>query len=165
MANYRDRFRSQVMEAFADDYLAGRTPIPCVAYNSRFKFDALLERAQVFGASAGVASGHYARVDVDPESGLWRLRRAEDLDKDQTYFLFELTQEQLSGRAHSPLGDLKKAEVRDRARDARPPITADKPESQEICFVPDGDYAAAVERIRPEVAVPGVGDIVDGEGS
>jgi tRNA-specific 2-thiouridylase len=160
VANYTERFREEVVKAFADAYLAGRTPIPCVPCNSRFKFEYLTERARVFGADA-VASGHYARVDVDPETGLRRLRRAEDASKDQTYFLFELTQAQL-GAVHFPLGGMKKAEVRAVAR--RLGLgTADKPESQEICFVPDGDYAAAVERIRP-AALPGEGEIVDGRG-
>ncbi len=157
VANYRERFRREVQEAFADAYLAGRTPIPCVTCNSRFKFEYLLERARVFGAPV-VASGHYARVDVDPDTGLRRLRRAVDATKDQSYFLFELTQEQLSC-VRFPLGGLTKAEVRERAR-ALALVTAEKPESQEICFVPDGDYAAAVERIRPD-AMPGQGDIVD----
>ena len=161
VANYSDRFREEVVEAFADAYLAGRTPIPCVPCNSRFKFEYLMERARVFGA-ASVASGHYARVDVDPETGLRRLRRAEDASKDQTYFLFELTQAQLAA-VHFPLGAMKKTEVRAVARRLGL-ATADKPESQEICFVPDGDYAAAVERIRPE-ALPGEGEIVDRRGA
>jgi len=160
VANYRERFDREVKEAFADAYLAGRTPIPCVTCNSRFKFEYLLERARVFGAG-GVASGHYARVDRDSDTGEWRLRRAADANKDQTYFLFELTQEQLAA-VRFPLGALEKPEVRAHAR--RLGLgTAEKAESQEICFVPDGDYAAAVERIRPG-ALPGEGAIVDGEG-
>jgi tRNA-specific 2-thiouridylase len=161
VANYTERFRQEVVEAFADAYLAGRTPIPCIPCNSRFKFEYLMERARVFGAAA-VASGHYARVDRDPGTGRHRLRRAADATKDQTYFLFELTQEQL-GALHFPLGDLKKAEVRAIARRLGLE-TADKPESQEICFVPDGDTPGAVERIRP-AALPGEGDIVDGRGA
>ncbi len=160
VANYRERFREEVQEAFADAYLSGRTPIPCVTCNSRFKFEYLLERARVFGAPV-VASGHYARVDVDPDTGLRRLRRAVDAGKDQTYFLFELTQEQLAA-VRFPLGELTKAQVRERARQLALG-TAEKPESQEICFVPDGDVAAAVERIRPG-ALPGEGEIVDLEG-
>ncbi len=161
VANYADRFREEVMESFADEYLAGRTPIPCVACNSKFKFDYLLERARVFRA-ARVASGHYARVDEDPETGLRRLRRAADESKDQSYFLFELGQAQLHA-VHFPLGDLKKAEVRERAR-VLGLKTADKPESQEICFVPDGDYARVVEALRPD-ALPGEGEIVDADGT
>ena len=160
VANYKERFDREVKQAFADAYLAGRTPIPCVTCNSRFKFEYLLERARVFGADA-VASGHYARSDVDPATGRRRLLRAADADKDQTYFLFELTQEQLAA-VRFPLGELKKSEVRAHAR--RLGLgTAEKPESQEICFVPDGDYAAAVERIRPD-ALPGEGEIVASDG-
>ena len=160
VANDTDRFRSEVVEAFADDYLAGRTPIPCVACNSRFKFDRLAERARVFGASR-VASGHYARIDRDPDTGRLRLRRAVDRDKDQTYFLFELSQAQLAA-AIFPLGELTKGEVRAVARRCGL-ATAEKPESQEICFVPDGRAARAVERIRPQ-ALPGEGEIVDADG-
>jgi tRNA-specific 2-thiouridylase len=161
IANYGDSFRRMVQEVFADEYLAGRTPIPCVTCNTKFKFEYLIERAQVFGASC-VASGHYARIDDDPETGLKRLRTAADVSKDQTYFLFELKQEQLSAVLF-PLGSMVKSEVRAHARRLGLE-TAGKAESQEICFVPDGDYAAAVERIRPE-ALPGEGDIVDANGT
>ena len=160
VANYRERFQREVIDEFASDYLAGRTPIPCVACNQRFKFEYLLERAKVFGAAA-VASGHYARVDRDPETDRFRLRRAVDARKDQTYFLFGLSQAQLAA-VEFPLGEMTKAEVRERARSLGL-ATADKPESQEICFVPDGDYAGAVERARPD-ALPGEGEIVDAEG-
>ncbi len=160
VANYQERFEREVKQAFADAYLAGRTPIPCVTCNSRFKFDYLLERARAFGAER-VASGHYARVDRDPATGRFRLRRAADAAKDQSYFLFELCQAQLAC-LELPLGELSKAEVRARAR-ALGLATADKPESQEICFVPDGDYARVVEELRP-AALPGEGEIVDTEG-
>ncbi len=160
VANYAERFRREVIEAFADDYLAGRTPIPCVACNTRFKFAYLLERARLFGARR-VATGHYARVDRDPETGRWRLRRAVDRSKDQSYFLFQLEQAQLAA-IEFPLGTLTKAEVRERARRLGL-ATAEKPESQEICFVPQGGYARVVEALRPD-ALPGEGDIVDGEG-
>ncbi|HEX5066309.1 MAG TPA: tRNA 2-thiouridine(34) synthase MnmA [Myxococcota bacterium] len=160
VVNYQERFRREVMEAFADSYLAGRTPIPCLSCNKSFKFDYLLERARVLGAPR-VASGHYARVDVDPETGLRRLRRAADTAKDQTYFLFQLDQAQLEA-LELPLGDLCKEEVRAQAR-ALGLVTAEKAESQEICFVPDGDYARVVEALRPD-ALPGRGEIVDGAG-
>lgn len=160
VANYAERFRAEVIESFADAYLAGRTPIPCIACNTRFKFAHLLERARVFGAQR-VATGHYARVDRDPESGLWCLRRAVDRNKDQSYFLFQLNQAQLAA-VDFPLGALTKREVREQARRLGL-ATADKPESQEICFVPDGGYAQVVEALRPD-ALPGEGEIVDGEG-
>jgi tRNA-specific 2-thiouridylase len=160
VANLAEAFRREVVEPFADAYLAGRTPLPCVACNKRFKFDRLLERARVLGASR-VVTGHYARVDTDPATGLRRLRRARDARKDQSYFLFNLDQAQLA-RVWLPLGELAKDEVRARAR-ALGLATADKPESQEICFVPDGDYARVVEALRPEARGRG-GVFVDREG-
>jgi tRNA-specific 2-thiouridylase len=160
VANYAERFRAEVIEAFADDYLAGRTPIPCVACNTRFKFAYLLERARLLGAQR-VATGHYARVDRDPRTGLWRLRRAADRAKDQSYFLFQLDQAQLAA-IEFPLGALTKSAVRERARRLGL-ATAEKPESQEICFVPQGGYAEVVEALRPD-ALPGEGDIVDAAG-
>jgi len=160
VANYRDRFRAEVMEPFADAYLQGRTPIPCVACNRRFKFAHLLQRARALGASR-VATGHYARIACAGPGGPLRLLRARDAAKDQTYFLFDLGQEELRHAAF-PLGGLCKEEVRERAR-ALGLATADKPESQEICFVPGGDYARVVESLRPE-AVPGEGDVVDASG-
>lgn len=157
VANYRDRFRSEVIEAFADEYLAGRTPIPCVACNQRFKFHHLMERAAALGAER-VATGHYARVERDAATGRQRLLRGRDRNKDQSYYLFDLSQAQLA-RIEFPLGELAKPEVRERARKLGL-RTAEKPESQEICFVPDGDYARVVEAIRPE-RLPGEGEIVD----
>ena len=160
VANYKESFQREVIDVFADEYLAGRTPIPCVACNKRFKFDYLMERASVFGASS-IATGHYARVRRDPQSGRFELRRARDLNKDQTYFLFQLDQSQLS-RILFPLGELTKEEVRQRARGLGLK-TADKPESQEICFVPSGDYVDVVEALRPEARTRG-GEIVDTRG-
>ncbi len=160
VANYADSFRREVVESFADAYLAGRTPIPCVVCNKRFKFDQLMDRAGMLGASA-VATGHYARVERDPETDRFVLRRAVDRAKDQTYFLFQLDQSQLE-RIRFPLGSLTKQQVRERARELGL-RTADKPESQEICFVPDGDYARVVEAVRPEAASR-PGEIVDAEG-
>ncbi len=161
VANYTEMFQREVIDVFADEYLAGRTPIPCVACNKKFKFDYLMERADIFGAR-GVATGHFARITQDPRSGRFELRRPRDLQKDQTYFLFQLDQKQLS-KTLFPLGELTKKEVRERAR--RLGLrTADKPESQEICFVPQGDYAEVVEAIRPEAAERG-GEIVNGQGA
>ena len=161
VANYRDSFQREVIDVFADEYLAGRTPIPCVACNKRFKFDHLMERAMVFGASS-VATGHYARVLRDPQTGRFELRRARDLQKDQTYFLFQLDQSQLA-RIRFPLGELTKEGVRKRARELGL-RTAEKPESQEICFVPGGTYAEVVEALRPEASSRG-GEIVDTQGT
>lgn len=161
VANYADQFREEVIESFADEYLAGRTPIPCVTCNSRFKFEHLMSRAGVFG-SESVATGHYARIEVDDATGRARLFRSRDRRKDQSYFLFELTQKQLA-RARFPLGEMSKDEVRKLARELGL-ATADKAESQEICFVPDGDYAAVVEKMRPE-AMAATGEIVDREGN
>jgi tRNA-specific 2-thiouridylase len=157
VANHRERFRREVIESFAASYLRGRTPIPCVACNTHFKFESLWQRARVFGATR-VASGHYARIDLDPETGLLRLRRAADLRKDQSYFLFQLRQEQLA-HCWFPLGEFSKQQVRRRARELGL-ATAEKPESQEICFVPGGDYAAVVEQLRPEARERG-GQLVD----
>lgn len=161
VANYAEAFGREVIEDFADSYLAGRTPIPCVACNKQFKFDHLLERAKVFGAER-VATGHYARIRRDPETGAARLYRSVNRDKDQTYFLFPLDQQQLRS-ASFPIGEMSKDEVRAHARTLGLG-TADKPESQEICFVPDGDYAKVVEKIRPE-AVGFGGEILDTDGN
>jgi tRNA-specific 2-thiouridylase len=157
VANYAEAFGREVIEDFADSYLAGRTPIPCIACNKSFKFDHLLERAKAFGAKR-VATGHYARVTQDEETGEARLFRAVHRAKDQSYFLFPLDQAQLR-RSLFPIGEMTKQEVRERARDLGLG-TADKPESQEICFVPDGDYAKVVETIRP-AALALRGKIVD----
>ena len=160
VADYAEAFEREVVLPFADAYLAGRTPIPCVVCNQRFKFGRLLERAHALGARS-VATGHYARIGVDAASGRPTLLRAADASKDQSYFLFDLDAARL-GRIRFPVGELDKAAVRGRAR-ALGLATADKPESQEICFVPDGDYARVVERVRPE-ALRGPGDVVDETG-
>ena len=143
IVNFEREFEQTVVSNFVNEYVAGRTPIPCSHCNSDLKFATLLDRSLAYGAEA-VATGHYARIAMDPETGHHSLRRGLDAAKDQSYFLFSLTQEQLS-RASFPVGDLSKDAVRDVARRLGLPV-ADKPDSQEICFVPDGDYAAFVER-------------------
>jgi tRNA-specific 2-thiouridylase len=161
VADYRHQFREEVIEPFADAYLSGRTPIPCVVCNERFKFRRLLEEGRALGARA-LATGHYARIDTDAGTGKRRLRRARDTQKDQSYFLFRLGPEQLRHTLF-PLGDLTKSEVREKAR-ALGLGTAEKAESQEICFAADADYARLVEEIRAE-GLPGEGEIVDRQGA
>jgi len=147
VVNLEDEFERDVVRPFVTKYLDGLTPSPCVACNSFLKFDKLVELAKT--ADAGkVATGHYARVEFNEESGRWLLLRAVNRAKDQSYFLFELTQEQLS-YAMFPLGEMTKAEVRAIAAAAGLP-TAQKPESQEICFIPDGNYAQFIERYLEE---------------
>jgi tRNA-uridine 2-sulfurtransferase len=138
--NLEERFQETVISNFVHEYASGRTPLPCAHCNSDLKFSTLLERARGFG-SQSVATGHYARIERSAE-GRWRLRRSVDRDKDQSYFLFSLTQEQLSG-AVFPVGSLSKPAVRAEAHRLGLAV-ADKPDSQEICFVPDDDYAAFV---------------------
>ena len=159
VANYRDAFRREVIEPFAAEYLRGRTPIPCVACNRVLKFDLLLRRARALGAR-GVATGHYARL-VRRADGALELHRARDRQKDQSYFLFDVPSEALAS-LDFPLGDLEKPRVREIARELGL-VTADKPESQGICFVPDGNVRGALARLRPESSL-GPGEIVDTAG-
>ena len=140
--NFERAFEQTVVRPFVADYLAGRTPIPCTRCNNDVKFDQLLSTARQIGAER-IATGHYARVRRNPETSRHELWRAVDDSKDQTYFLFGLTQEQL-GRAYFPLGEMTKQEVRDIARRLAVPV-AEKPESQEICFVPSGSYVRFIE--------------------
>jgi tRNA-uridine 2-sulfurtransferase len=137
VVNHEDRFERDVVRPFVQEYLSGRTPIPCSLCNNHLKFDQLLTVAQQIGADA-VATGHYARVEFDDARGRWLLKRPTDRSKDQTYFLFGLTQEQLS-RTLFPLGGMNKPDVRDLARKHGLAL-AEKPDSQQICFVPGGDY-------------------------
>jgi tRNA-specific 2-thiouridylase len=143
IVNFEREFNAHVVSNFVAEYAAGRTPIPCVHCNGDLKFATLAERAQGFGADA-VATGHYARVERDAGSGRLLLKRGIDEGKDQSYFLFTLTQAQLA-HACFPVGALDKQAVRARARALDLPV-ADKPDSHEICFVPDGDQAAFVAR-------------------
>ena len=153
--NFERQFQETVISNFVHEYASGRTPLPCAHCNSDLKFATLLERARGLGAEQ-VATGHYARVEQTAD-GRWLLKRSADPAKDQSYFLFSLTQAQLAS-AVFPVGALKKTEVRDQARRLGLNV-AEKPDSQEICFVPDGDYASFVARNQP--AVERGGAIVD----
>ena len=157
--NFERQFDAAVVSTFVREYAVGRTPIPCVQCNGELKFAHLLDRAAAFGADA-VATGHYARLDRDTDSGRTLLRRGLDPGKDQSYFLFTLTQAQLA-RALFPVGHLHKAEVRAYAR-ARGLAVADKPDSQELCFIADGNTARFVEARLPAVAR--VGPLRDQQG-
>jgi len=138
VVNHEERFEQDVVRPFVADYLSGRTPIPCSLCNNHLKFDQLLLTARQIGADC-IATGHYARNEYDASRRRWLLKRPADHAKDQTYFLFGLTQEQLS-RTLFPLGEMRKPEVRDEARRQGLTVLAEKPDSQEICFVPGGDY-------------------------
>ena len=157
--DFEAEFRSLVVDPFTASYHQGRTPIPCSECNTLLKFDHLLRRVRGMGAEQ-LATGHYARIGRDPVSGRCTLSRGVDVDKDQSYFLHGLTQETLE-HVLFPVGALSKQEVRERARNHGLP-NADKPESQDICFIPDGDYRSFVQRQdpRPDTA----GEIVDTEG-
>ncbi|HQR40754.1 MAG TPA: tRNA 2-thiouridine(34) synthase MnmA, partial [Blastocatellia bacterium] len=167
VVNLEEAFERSVVAPFVESYLAGETPIPCVSCNTKLKFAQLVTLARQVGAHR-VATGHYARIRFDEERGRWILSKARHLEKDQTYFLFEMTQKQLSV-AMFPLGEMTKDEVRARARAAGLP-TSDKPESQEICFIPDNDYARFIEDYLGEAGardarLPEGGEIVGVDGA
>jgi tRNA-uridine 2-sulfurtransferase len=147
LVNEQERFEQDVVRPFVSEYLAGRTPIPCSLCNNHLKFDQLLLRARQFGADR-IATGHYARNEFDPERGRWILKRPADRSKDQTYFLFGLTQEQLS-RTLFPLGNYTKPQVREIAAEHKLALAA-KPDSQEICFIPGGDYKRFIDAYLDE---------------
>lgn len=151
IVNFESRFDQQVVSNFVREYARGRTPIPCAHCNADLKFATLLERALGYGAAL-LATGHYARVERGAD-GRYVLRRGADRGKDQSYFLFSLTQEQLA-RASFPVGHLDKHGVRAEARRLGLRVAA-KPDSQEICFVPDGNYTGFIERTAPDVVRPG----------
>ncbi len=140
--NLEDQFERDVVQPFVEEYLSGRTPIPCTRCNHYIKFDRFLELAAGAGADY-IATGHYARIDFNERTGRWELRRGRDAAKDQTYFLWGLKQEQMA-RTLFPLGHLTKPEVRALAAGLGVPV-AQKNDSQEICFVPNGDYAAFID--------------------
>src|SRR5208283_1015973 len=147
VVNQQDRFEQDVVRPFVKEYLAGRTPIPCSLCNDHLKFDQLLITARQIGADR-IATGHYARNEYDPDRGRWILKRPSDTSKDQTYFLFGLTQEQLS-RTLFPLGGYTKPRVREMAHELGI-ATANKPDSQEICFIPGGDYKKFIDAYLAE---------------
>ncbi|MFN7922948.1 MAG: tRNA 2-thiouridine(34) synthase MnmA [Bryobacteraceae bacterium] len=164
VVNFEDRFEEQVVKPFIEQYLEGRTPIPCTLCNNFVKFDRFIDLARGVGASK-VATGHYARIRFDEPTGRYQLLRAVDASKDQTYFLFGLTQEQLAATMF-PLGEFPKSRVREMARELGIAV-ADKQDSQEICFVPNGDYAAFIDAYHREKGVPREairGEIVDTAG-
>jgi len=150
VVNFERQFEEQVVKPFVDEYLAGRTPIPCTLCNNYIKFDRFLEMADSVGAHY-IATGHYARIRHNEAHGRYQLLRAVDDSKDQTYFLFGLTQQQLA-RTLFPLGELTKPAVRDLARSMDLAV-ASKGDSQEICFVPNGDYAAFMNAYLKETGV------------
>src|SRR5256712_1310552 len=159
--NLEREFERDVVQPFVTSYLNGETPIPCVACNSRLKFASLDRLALSLGCEK-VATGHYARVEFDPATNRYRLLRGLDPQKDQSYFLWELTQDQLS-RSMFPLGEMSKPDAREAARRHKLAV-AEKSESQEICFVPDGDYAGFIGRYLAAEdqngRLPGAGEIV-----
>ena len=163
--NLEREFERDVVAPFVASYLKGETPIPCVSCNSRLKFASLDRLAASLGCEK-VATGHYARVEHDSTADRYRLLRGLNHQKDQSYFLWELTQDQLS-RALFPLGEMSKPEVREVARQNQMAI-AEKQESQEICFVPDGDYAGFIDRYleaeNTSEQIPARGELVDSQG-
>src|ERR1044072_7377827 len=164
--NLERHFERDVVQAFVSSYLSGETPIPCVSCNSRLKF-ASLDRLAVSLGCEKVATGHYARVEFDEAANRYKLLRGKNEQKDQSYFLWELTQPQLS-RALFPLGEMSKPEARHAARQHGLNGVSEKKESQEICFVPDGNYAGFIDRyLEAENAterLPGAGEIVNAAG-
>ena len=164
VVNFEQRFEEQVVKPFIVEYLAGRTPIPCTLCNNFIKFDQFLDMASGVGAGQ-IATGHYARISYDDSTGRHQMRKSVDAAKDQTYFLFGLQQEQLA-RTQFPLGGFTKPQVRELARDLELPV-AEKPDSQEICFVPNGDYASFIDAYFREQGITPEqtrGEILDREG-
>lgn len=157
--NFKSEFKEKVIDYFVDEYAHGRTPNPCIACNRYVKWEALLERSLSIGAEY-IATGHYARV-VCLENGRYALKRSATLAKDQTYALYNLTQEQLK-RTLMPVGEYTKDEIREIAKECEL-LVADKPDSQDICFVPDGDYASYIEQTAGITMNPG--NFVDASGN
>ncbi len=165
VVNFEEQFEARVVRPFVGEYLAGRTPIACTNCNTEVKFEPLLRMARQIGAER-LATGHYARIRKNGDTGRWELLRARDGTKDQSYFLWGLSQEQLS-RSDFPLGELTKEEVRALARRANLPV-AEKPESMELCFVPAGNYVQFIQAYSHESGTPlqnGEGEIVNETGN
>ena len=165
VVNFEQQFEDRVVRPFVEQYLSGRTPIACTNCNTDVKFEPLLRMARQIGAER-LATGHYARIRKNEQTGRWELFRARDDSKDQSYFLWGLTQDQLS-RSEFPLGELTKDEVRAAARRTNLPV-ADKPESMELCFVPSGNYVQFIEAYSRERGAPlsnRSGEIADEEGT
>lgn len=160
--NFRQEFWDQVVKVFAEQYFAGRTPSPCILCNEKLKFDTLYKKAVEIGATK-VCTGHYARVSFDEISGRWNLLRGLDRMKDQSYFLFSMTQEQLS-KTLFPVGSFTKDKIRELASEYKL-VTAKKPESMDICFIPDGDYAGFLERHFPDLAAEAKGVVKHTDGT
>ena len=164
VVNFEQRFEEQVVRPFIDEYLAGRTPIPCTLCNNYVKFDHFIEMAEGIGAEE-IATGHYAQIEYNEGTGRHELKRGADPAKDQTYFLFGLTQQQLA-RTKFPLGHMQKPEVRKLAEEYGLTV-ASKNDSQEICFVPNGDYAAFIDAYFKEQGIAPAatrGQITDKQG-
>jgi len=164
VVNFEEQFESRVVRPFVDQYLAGRTPIACTNCNTDVKFEPLLRMARQIGAER-LATGHYARIRRNEQTGRCQLLRAHDESKDQSYFLWGLTQEQLSG-SEFPLGELSKEEVRALARLVKLPV-AEKPESMELCFVPNGNYVQFIQAYSLERGISlseSEGEIVNEDG-
>ena len=157
--NFKNDFKENVVDYFIGEYLQGLTPNPCIACNRHIKWEALLAKALTLGADY-IATGHYAKVTRHPETGRFSLMLADTDSKDQTYALYNLTQYQLE-HTLMPLGEYEKDDIRSIARELGL-VVADKPDSQDICFVPDGDYAAFIERNAENI--PGEGDFTDTDG-
>ena len=165
VVNFEEQFEKRVVKPFVEQYLAGRTPVACTNCNTEVKFEPLMRMARQIGAER-LATGHYARIRKNEKNGRWELLRARDDSKDQSYFLWGLSQDQLS-RSEFPLGALTKEEVRELARRAQLPI-AEKPDSMELCFVPNGNYVRFIHAYAAEIGKPlqpAVGEIVLADGT